>query len=129
MKAAVALLALCALLAGTAPRAVADDDAETAPAAPRGSISGPVPRAGGSTNGPAARSAPGDDSTQLRAPDDEDAPSPPDAGPHARDPYETDPSEDEGNAEGEGSGRGARAHDPYTDDPPDTDPYDVDGDQ
>src|SRR5881397_937829 len=135
MKAAVAVLALCALLAGTAPRAVADDDAETAPGRAGGAHGGPAPHAGGSEKGPAASSAPGGGPTQLGAPDDEDAPSSPDADAHARDPYDTDPSEDGGNAEGEGSALaapeepGARAHDPYAADPYDTDPYDVDGDQ
>src|SRR5437773_2200040 len=130
MRAAVALLALCALLLGAAPYAPAEDDAETAPGAARGTAGGPAPRSGGSPNAPAASSAPGDDSEPER----EDALSPPDADRHVQDPDETAPFGDEG-SEDEISvlpapeGRGARAHDdPYAVDPYDADPDDSDED-
>src|SRR5438876_186937 len=120
--AADALLALCALLLGAAPYAPAEDDAETAPGAARGTAGGPAARSGGSPNAPAASSAPGDDSEPER----EDALSPPDADRHVQDPDETAPFGDEG-SEDEISvlpapeGRGARAHDgPYA-----VDPYDA----
>ena len=124
MKPAVALLALSALLIGTAPRAPAEDDVETAPGGAKDAVSGHAPPSGGSPNGPAANSAPGDDSTL----------SPPDADPNAQDPYETAPSADEGSAADESSvlaapeGRGARAHDDPFADPDGTEAYDIDGD-
>jgi hypothetical protein len=131
MRAAVALLALCALLLGAAPSAPAEDDAETAPGAAKGTAGGPAPRSGGSPNGPAVNSAPGDDSELER----EDALSPPNADPDALDPDETAPLGDEGSVEDELSvlpvpeGRGARAlDDPYAADPYDADPYDSDED-
>ena len=130
MRAAVALLALCALLLGAAPYAPAEDDAETAPGAARGTAGGPAPRSGGSPNAPTASSAPGDDSEPER----EDALSTPDADRHVQDPDETAPFGDEG-SEDEISvlpapeGRGARAHDdPYAVDPYDADPDDSDED-
>ena len=127
MRAAVALLALCALLLGAAPYAPAEDDAETAPGAAKGTAGGPASRSGGSPNAPAANSAPGDDSEPER----DDALSPLDADPHAQDPDESTPFGDEGSEEDGISvlpapeGRGARAHDdPYAVDSYDADPYD-----
>ena len=131
MRTAVALLALCAFLLGAAPSAPAEDDAETAPGAAKGTAGGPAPRSGRSPNLPAANSAPGDDSEPER----DDALSLPDADPHVQDPDETAPFGDEGSEEDEISvlpapeGRGARAHDdPYAVDPYDADAYDSDED-
>src|SRR5207245_5521078 len=127
MRAAVALFALCALLLGAAPSAPAEDDAETAPGAAKGTAGGTPPRSGGSPNPPAASPAPGDDSEPER----DDALSPPDADPHAQDPDESAPFGDAGSEEDEMSvlpapeGRGARAHD----DPYAVDPYDADADE
>jgi len=131
MRTAVALLALCALLLGAAPSAPAEDDAETAPGAAKGTAGGPAPRSGGSPNPPAANSAPGDDSEPER----DNALSPPDADPHAQDRDEAAPFGDEGSEEDEMSllpapeGRDARAHDdPYAVDPYDADPDEGDED-
>ena len=87
MRAAVALLALCALLLGAAPYAPAEDDAESTTGAAKGTAGGPAPRSAGSPNLPAANSAPGDDSEPER----DDALSLPDADPHVQDPDETAP--------------------------------------
>src|SRR5437899_2811050 len=131
MRAAVALLALCALLLGAASYAPAEDDAESTPGAAKGTAGGPAPRSGGSPNLPAANSAPGDDSEPER----DDALSLPDADPHVQDPDETAPVAGDGREEDEISvlpapeGRGARAHDdPYAADPYDADAYDSDED-
>src|SRR2546430_17738149 len=97
MRAAVALLALCALLLGAAPSAPAEDDAETAPGAAKGTAGGPAPRSGGSPNLPAAHSAPGGDSEPER----DDALSLPDAHPPVQDPDETAPLGGEGSEEDE----------------------------
>src|SRR2546421_8165289 len=130
MRAAVALLALCALLLGAAPYAPAEDDAESAPGAAKGTAGGPAPRSGGSPNLPAANSA-GDDSEPER----DDALSLPDADPPVQDPDATAPFGDEGSQEDEISvlpapeGRGARAHDdPYAVDPYDAVPDESDED-
>jgi hypothetical protein len=136
MKGAAALLALCALLAGTAPRALAEDESGTSAGPAQGATTGPawgstsspaIP-SGGSSSGPAASPAPGDAATQLREPEGEDALSPPEVDDTlAEDPYETG---DGGTAEDESSllaapeGRDTRAHD----DPLDADPGDADGD-
>jgi hypothetical protein len=134
MQGAVALLALCALLVGTAPRALAQDESETSAGPSRGSTTGPTrgtsspaTPSGGSSSGPAASPAPGDAATQLGEPEGENALSPPEVdGTLAEDPYE---SGDGGNAEDESSllapeGRDTRAHD----DPLAADPGDADGD-
>ncbi len=131
MRAAVALLALCALLLGAAPYAPAEDDAESAPGAAKGTAGGPAPRSGGSPNPPAANSAPGD----VSEPERDDTLSPPAAEPHAHDSDETVPLGDEGSIEDELSvlpapeGRDARAHDdPYAVDSYDADPDEGDED-
>ena len=118
---------LCALLLGAVPSAPAEDDAESAPGAAKGTAGGPPPRSGGSPNLPNANSAPGDDSEPER----DDALSLPDADPQVQDPDETAPFGDEGSEEDEISvlpapeGSGARAHD----DPYAADPYDADSDE
>jgi hypothetical protein len=141
MKAALALLALCALLVGLAPRALAqDDDAPSAPApgASGGPPTGPAPRSGASQNAPAAGPEEEDDSTELAPPQREGTPPASDPDPYAREPYESEPSEDEGGADDGANPKLAaptdrsapthEPHDPYAVDPTAIDPYDVDGD-
>lgn len=101
MKALVALSALCALFAGSVQGALAEDDkapSTPAVAAPsRGTVvapsggTGEAPPPLGSPNAPAAGSQPEEDPGDLTAPEDDATASDPDA----RDPYETEPSEDE----------------------------------
>ena len=111
MRIIVALLALTAFLVGAAPRALAEEG-DDASASPPGVTGGPA-------HGQAP--APGDDSTQLGAPESEAAR--PEANPDPR-----DPSEDEAGTENDRPqlGPGAPAVDPYAVDPTNTDPSDAD---
>ena len=116
MRIIVALLALTAFLVGAAPRALAEEG-DDASASPPGVTDGPAPAPGGSV----APAAPGDDSTQLGAPESEAAR--PEANPDPR-----DPSEDEAGTENDRPQLrpGAPAVDPHAVDPTDADPYDAD---
>ncbi len=91
MMAVVALSALCALLAGSGQRALAEDD--KAPAAPAGGApsggTGEAPPSRGSPNVPTANSQPEEDPGDLIPPEDDATASDADA----RDPYEDEPSE------------------------------------
>ena len=120
MRIIVALLALTAFLVGAAPRALAEEG-DDASASPPGVTGGPAHGQAPAPGGTVAPAAPGDDSTQLGAPESEAAR--PEANPDPR-----DPSEDEAGTENDRPQLrpGAPAVDPHAVDPTDADPYDAD---
>src|SRR5439155_1748012 len=92
MRIIVALLALTAFLVGAAPRALAEEG-DDASASPPGVTGGPAHGQAPAPGGSVAPAAPGDDSTQLGAPESEAAR--PEANPDPRDPSEPAASGDD----------------------------------